>query len=409
MKVLLINDYATQTGGAELLTLALRKGLRARGHDARLFASSARPLGVPSLADYDCLGTLSRFRILLQTFNPWAWFKLRRALADFQPDVVHVTIALTQLSPLIFPLLKDIPAVYNAQWYRTICPKGTKVLPGGKDCQHPAGFACHRQRCLPLQDWILLTIQMSLVKRWIKVFDKIVAASEAVKNRLLAEGIEEPVEVIWNGTPGRDRCQTLSSLPTIVFAGRLVREKGVDVLLHALAAIKDRLPDVKLLVAGEGIERSSLERLAVELEVGDRVSFLGHLERSDLEALFEQAWVQVIPSRWAEPFGLVAAEASMRGTAIIASEVGGLAEIVFPGQTGFLVPPNNPDALAEKLLDVLSNYGLAQKLGKQGKDIAIRKLSETAFVENFLAVYQSLLVRKAPDESFELALDARHI
>ena len=79
------NDYATPSGGAELLMLGLRDGLRARGHDARLFASTARSAALPAVADYTCVGTTSSFRTLLQTANPWAAHALRRVLRDFRP------------------------------------------------------------------------------------------------------------------------------------------------------------------------------------------------------------------------------------------------------------------------------------------------------------------------------------
>jgi len=128
MKILLINDYGTPTGGAELQMLTLRKGLRLRGHDARFFTSSARPIPVSSQADYECFGTTSRFRTLLQTTNPWAFWQLRRVLAEFQPDVIHVGIFLTQLSPLILPLLKDgettKPKNYDLSFYTDLWRRG---------------------------------------------------------------------------------------------------------------------------------------------------------------------------------------------------------------------------------------------------------------------------------------------
>src|SRR5688572_7000123 len=103
MRILFVNDYATPTGGAEIMTLALRERLRERGHDARLFASCAGAGTTNGAAEYRCFGATTGFRTLLQVANPWAAQELRRALADFQPDVVHVRLFLTQLSPLILP------------------------------------------------------------------------------------------------------------------------------------------------------------------------------------------------------------------------------------------------------------------------------------------------------------------
>ena len=109
MKILFINDYATTEGGANLFTLTLRDELRRRGHEVRLFTSRAR--SIDGLADSQCFGTVSRFYVFSQTLNPSAYWQLRRTLAGFRPDVVHVTMFLTQLSPLILPLLEDVPSL----------------------------------------------------------------------------------------------------------------------------------------------------------------------------------------------------------------------------------------------------------------------------------------------------------
>ena len=388
MKVLLINDYATRTGGAENLSLALRDGLKRRGYDARLLASSARPLGATSFADYECLGSLSSFRTVLQTFNPWAWWKLRQVLREFDPDLVHVTLAFTQLSPLILPLLRNVPTVYNAQWYRAICPVGTKALPNKEVCHFDHGLACRRNRCLSFPDWLLLSVQMYFIDRNFNVFDRVVSASHAVKKRLSAAGINS--EVIWNGTPVCPGRQPLTSLPTVVFAGRLVWEKGVDVLLESFARVQQQIPEATLLIAGDGIERGELESMVARLDLQEQVFFLGHLSSVSVESAFKEAWVQVVPSRWAEPFGLVAAEAHMRGTAVIASNQGGLTEIVSDGETGFLVPPDNSIALAEKLVTILQDRKLAESFGKKGREVVLEKFSENAYVDNFLALYKIL-------------------
>lgn len=105
-----MNDYGTATGGAELQMLSLRQGLKERGHDARLFTSHCIPVqDSPLLADYHCFGTNSRLEVVLETANLSSYFQLKKVLQDFKPDVVHVRLFLTQLSPLILPLLKPFP------------------------------------------------------------------------------------------------------------------------------------------------------------------------------------------------------------------------------------------------------------------------------------------------------------
>ncbi len=131
MKILIVSDYATLTGGAETALFTLRDGLRRHGHEVRFLASTARPDGAPLNADYLCVGTVGSARTLLQTFNPSALLALRRALRDFSPDVVHVGLFLTQLSPLILTALEHVPSLFQVHWLRSICPIGTKLRPDG--------------------------------------------------------------------------------------------------------------------------------------------------------------------------------------------------------------------------------------------------------------------------------------
>jgi len=124
MKILLVNDYGTATGGAELQMLSLKQGLIDRGHNVRLFSSHCQ--GVENLessllADYHCFGSNSRLQVLSQTVNPSSFFALKKVLREFQPDVVHVRMFLWQLSPLILPLLKSFPSLYQTAVYKAIC------------------------------------------------------------------------------------------------------------------------------------------------------------------------------------------------------------------------------------------------------------------------------------------------
>ncbi len=390
MKILLLQDYGTATGGAELQMLSLRRNLRDRGHDARLFSSRAMLVGKsPLLSDYDCFGSTGRLQVFSQTCNPSAYFNLHRVLQKFQPDVVHVRMFMWQLSPLILPLLKPFPCLYQTAVYKAICPLGTKTLPTGEACQSKAGFACIKSGCLTLQSWSVLMVQRQLWLRWRSTFDRVVALSQGMRQQLEAEGIH-PVEVIHNGIAERPMRPKLQHPPMVAFAGRLVLEKGVAILLHAIAQISAQFPTLRVLIAGEGAEKSFLQDLAQSLGIRDRVTWLGHLPRAEMESQFDVAWVQVVPSVWEEPFGNVTTEAMMRGTAVIASEVGAQPEIIQDDVTGFLVPPKDIEALAQRLRQVLSNIELAEAMGQAGRQRAICEFSEARLTERFLALYQEI-------------------
>ncbi|MEC4805649.1 MAG: glycosyltransferase family 4 protein [Jaaginema sp. PMC 1079.18] len=390
MKILLLNDLGTATGGAELQMLSLRQGLRDRAHDVRFLSSGAVPVANSEfLADYRCFGTNTLLQVFSQTANPSAYFTLRRALQEFQPDVVHIRMFLWQLSPLILPLLRNIPCVYQTAVYKAICPTGTKILPDGSPCQEPPGRACLKNGCLTPQTWAVLMLQQQLWQRWRGAIDLVVTLSHAMKNQLEIAGIE-PIEVVHNGVPWRSPRPPLTSPPTVVFAGRFVPEKGIDVLLKAFARILNQIPEAQLLIAGQGVEAENLKALVAELAIAKSVRWLGHLERQQMEQHFDSAWVQVVPSLWAEPFGNVTTEAMMRGTAAIASAVGAQPEIVIDGETGYLVPPGDVESLTEALFKLLSDRERCEKMGQAGRERAIHHFSEDRRTEHFLMIYQRL-------------------
>lgn len=390
MKILLIHDFGTATGGAELQMLALRQDLRERGHDVRLFSSRATPVANSQLlSDYNCFGTNTLLQVLSQTANLSAYYELRRIMHEFQPDVVHVRMFMWQLSPLILPLLQTVPCLYQTAVYKAICPLGTKILPDGTSCKDTPGSACLRHGCLTPQSWVVLMLQRQLFLRWRNAFDVVVALSHAMKANLEAEGIS-PVTVVHNGVPSRQMRPPLGEEPTVAFAGRLVSEKGISVLLRAFAQTMTQVPKARLIIAGQGVEETSLRALAAELGIKDSVTWLGHLPRTKMEEHFDKAWVQVVPSLWAEPFGNVTTEAMMRGTAVIASAVGAQPEIIVDGTTGFLIPPNDVDALRNSLLTLLLNQKLAEQMGQAGRQRVLTHFSESQRTERFLEIYQHL-------------------
>lgn len=392
MKILLLHDYGTATGGAELQILSLRQDLLNRGHQVRLLSSRAIPVeGYPQLADHTCFGANSKLRVLAQTANPSAYWQLYRVLREFQPDIVHIRIFLTQLSPLILPLLQEIPCIYQTALYTAICPVGTNVLPDRSPCRSSPGRVCLSSGCLTWKAWAALMLQQHLWQRWRPAIDRIVALSHAMKAELEQAGLG-PIEVIHNGVPQRSQRPPLTHPPTVAYAGRLVPEKGIQVLIKAFAIAKTHAPQARLLIAGQGNAESELRALSAELGVSDSITWLGHLSRSALEHQFDQAWVQVMSSLWAEPFGNVTTEAMMRGTAVIASAVGAQPEIVTHEETGFLVPPGDVDALAACLTRLLLNQELAETMGNAGRARALESFSEDRRTDQFIALYQ--LVRE---------------
>lgn len=158
----------------------------------------------------------------------------------------------------------------------------------------------------------------------------------------------------------------------LLTVARLEPHKGVDTVIAALPAICARAPDVHYAVAGSGAEREQLEKLARTTGVADRVRFLGQVSERDLPALYNLAAVYVGASRrgqgiGVEGFGISLVEALACGLPVVAGDSGGIPDVVRDGETGFLVPPQDPAALTEAVCRVLADPSLARRIGAAGR------------------------------------------
>ena len=172
--------------------------------------------------------------------------------------------------------------------------------------------------------------------------------------------------------------------PLVVAVGRLSRQKGFDILFHALA----ELPGVPLLLIGDGPERNDLERLRDELALAERVRMIGWVD--DVRPYLAPADVLVVPSRW-ESFPLVILEAMFLGLPVVASAVGSIDEEVIDGETGLVIPAEDTNALVDALGKLLGDSELRATLGRRGKEIARERFSATRMAAEFEALYDEIL------------------
>lgn len=374
---------------------SMRAALRSRGIDARLMASSADPAGPGSAADYVFRGSTGSLRALRETVNLDAVRVARHVLETFDPQVVHLGMFLTQASPAILPVFRSRPVIWVPNEYRPTCPRGNRLLPEGRPCPHPAGMACLRHKCFDVHGLAPRLLQLRLLKRWRRFVDLVVAPSVAFRRELERHGVTVDL-VVPHGIPIASYSERPPAVPAFLgFAGRLVPEKGAHVLLDAMALLPSSLAHVRLRVAGDGPERSSLEARARRLGLADRVEFLGHLSREAVESCFAAAAVQVVPSLWSEPFGLVAIEAMARGTPIMVSAAGALPELVEDGRTGYVVPAGEARALAGRLAEVLQDDEGRASMCREARRVACEVFDIDRVMDRFVACYAGLLDRPA--------------
>jgi glycosyltransferase involved in cell wall biosynthesis len=176
-------------------------------------------------------------------------------------------------------------------------------------------------------------------------------------------------------------------------------EKGFDLALEALRALGERFPGARLRIAGDGAGRAALEERAAALGVADRVEFLGFVHPDRVLALMNESAVVLMPSRVPEGFGLVALQAAQMARPVVATRVGGVAEVVAHGETGLLVAPGDAAGLARAVASLFDDPARAARMGR-----AARRRAETLFGwERHVDAYDELLQRLARAERPEAA------
>lgn len=198
----------------------------------------------------------------------------------------------------------------------------------------------------------------------------------------LAEG---RVRTIHNGVPDEPQRPRprLHAGPVIGAIGRLEHQKGFDTLLRALRDVDD----ATLVLVGEGSDRAALETLAQTLGVSDRVVWTGWSD--DPRGYFDSFDVFALPSRF-EGFPLVVLEGLLARSAVVAANVGDVADVVLDGETGILVAPDEPAALAEAIRRLLGDAPLRRRLGEQGRSRVLERFTADHMTAAFEALYDEL-------------------
>jgi glycosyltransferase involved in cell wall biosynthesis len=243
--------------------------------------------------------------------------------------------------------------------------------------------------------------------------NQLIAVSKMIEAKLESEGrTTAPIRRIYNGVDlsryeNQEPCCTLpeeygmepgSQIVGVV--ARLEPEKGHPTLLEAWPAVLRSVPDAYLLIVGEGSRRDSLEALARDLHIAHRVVFTGR--RDDVPAVTAALDVAVLPS-YREAQGLSILEALALSRPVVASDVGGIPEVITDGETGLLVPPHDPDALAAAIVRVLRDHPYADTLARAGHDMVHDRFDIGTMVGLVQQIYEEGARSVRPTQLIEVA------
>jgi glycosyltransferase involved in cell wall biosynthesis len=353
-------DPETAFGGGERQVAGLIRYLARRGHENVLAAAAGSPLAaVVPAAD-------ARVRPLpihndLDVLAAW---RLARLVAQEGPHIVHLHTSRAHAMSL---------------WLRTAT---RTIVTRRMDYSLRRGL------------WTDLLYNRSVAT--------VVAISEEVRRRLLDAGVRsERVEVIRSGVEppaglpgaaGRAASRARFGIDgelAIGIVAALERRKGHDVLLRALAAL-DGAPPWRCLVCGGGSQHQALQRLAADLGIAPRVRFLG--EQRQVADVLAALDVFVMPSRH-EGLGVAVLEAMAMALPVVASAVGGIPEAVKPGETGLLVPPDDPAALAAALCELGRDIERGKRMGQAGRARVVAEFSMEAMASRYERLYDEVCRR----------------
>lgn len=402
MKILQVNKYHYPRGGADRYYLDLGERLEAAGHTVAYFAMK-HPKNLKTPWEKYFVSRVSynenKWRYALKIpgrvfYSLEAKKKFSRLLKDFRPDIIHIHNIYHQISPSILDAAakNGIPVVMHIHDYKLICPNHA-LFTHNKVCQKctPGNYwPCIKNRCIKnsLTASCLAACEMYLHHQLLHIYEEkikaYIAPSLFLKNLLVSVNWPENKIIVVNNAFRTD----LSPIETtrdnyFLCYGRLSLEKGIDLVIKAV----DKNPNFNLKIVGSGPEEKKLQLLANNAIKRKQIEFISWSEGTALAKLISEAQAVLIPSRWLENFPLTALESLSLGTPVIASNIGGLPEIVNT-INGYLVKPEDSESLGIAMQDLLNDKN---KFDKEQIINSSQKFSPEKNLEAVLNVYKNIL------------------
>lgn len=335
--------------------------------------------------------------------------KVERPFSNVNADILEVEgvtdpLFGTNISPAVNKklkgFLKDNFDVVHAHHAFSRLPLATLSLAYKQNI--PSVLTTHTVSFFPDYEyfWNFISYGYPRYRMVISKVNKIIAVSEAAK-KFISYFTQKDAVVIPNGVSikkfhpvdkylAREKVG-LDGNPIILYVGRLVPKKGVDVLIRSMKEVVKSYPHALLVIAGSGKMMPLLKTLVRIAGLEKNILFLGFVGENLLPYLYNSADVFALPSITAESFGIVLLEAMASGLPIVASNVGGIAEVLEKGKYGLLVEPGNSKELTKAIITVLENENLRNELAKEGRKVAKEKYAWEKVANKIIEVYSSLV------------------
>jgi glycosyltransferase involved in cell wall biosynthesis len=378
--VLLVTPRWTRDGGVATHAMASADVLARNGLDVHVLAARIDP-GEP------VAGVTVHHSPLL--FNAQASPAERLGDALARPaDVIHLH-QFDDPEVLAF-MRRSAPVVISAHGY-TACTSGVYYFRPGQECTRAHGLGCVpnllARGCAHTRDPRSLPSSYTRASRGLQALrraDLAISYSSSVDRHLSTNGVTRRRVIPLFTTMVAQTGSGHAARRRVVFAGRIVTPKGVEVLIRAAATV-----DAEFVICGDGWRLDAMRRLARRLGVQERVAFKGWLSGEDLAHELAEASVVAMPSVWPEPFGLVGIEALAAGRPVVASATGGVGDWLADGVSGLCVAPGDAPALARALDELLADPDRQQRMGAAGREMVATRFSPERHVAALREAYRA--------------------
>jgi glycosyltransferase involved in cell wall biosynthesis len=388
MKILQVNQYCGSKGGTELYLHLVSEELTRRGHEVNLLCDEAEGDGTaagvqrlkgitPYLLDKDDVLTAGLKDVVRRT----------------DPDLVNLHNI--HNSRVIRCLAEMRPTVRYVHDHTLFCPR-RRYYVYGASCSRPSSKRCLLYSYVPFLCSGAFSMRPWMTKRHYASFRATLEANKRLRGLAVASNYMRAC-LLENGFP-EDMIELLpyfvdvppEMLPAgddVLFIGRLIPEKGVHLLIDAMARMESRF---RLVIVGDGPNeyREALARRVLIHRLGSRVQFAGSRPNERLAEFYQSARMVVVPSIWPEPFGIVGVEAMAHGRPVVAFDVGGVGDWLSDGVTGFLVRRGDTDGLADRMKKLFDSPDLSTEMGEKGRDLVKARFNRADHMDRLLKLYR---------------------
>ncbi|WP_342415307.1 glycosyltransferase family 4 protein [Paenibacillus sp. FSL R10-2782] len=402
MKILLATNWLLpHLGGVSNYMAIVKKKLEEMGHEVDLFGKNDTN-SFYMLTTGEQLNRFDHLHPMLEAKNKSLYEPLFKHGLDTifhietERFALELTLAYLGLHKYDLIYSQDIIATYALS--RVKPPKTPLVGSVHGDIVQEVSFI-RPQEELEKQNGLLLKYYSFLEQLGVKFADQTIVSCNYMKNSLVSKHAVAPehIRVVPLGFDISNFYENMQhSVPfstpngkkVILFAARLTRLKGLDILIHALSLLSNVRNDWECWIAGDGDATEEMQQLASHLSLNHQIRFLG--KHDDIPALLNKASIFLLPSLHETlPYSVM--EAQLAGKAVIATNVGGVPELIQDGITGLLAPAGNSELLFNHLNTLLSHDHLLNELGHNAKQHALQKYSADMLVHNLTGVFNEVL------------------